>query len=142
MAEPYKPLKVKTATFATQALKGAQSFSRQWEGSEQSIRGDGVVGIQQAWIEGLGLIITVTCIEGSLNSALQIPGTVGSLVIVTFAAASGRGAQAASDKTFTYAKALCLPPQSGHPLDGVPTVNYRWRVYDEAGDVTQMEVVS
>lgn len=134
-------LKVKSATFKSKAIVGAENATIEFSGSEQTSRGDGASAIQASYVEGIMGRVTVQALQGSTTDKdLMLPGN-GALVIVCFTQADGAGQTGGGDKTFTFANATLTSHSRGAPLNGNPSVNLNFTIADADGSPTTLFTV-
>lgn len=135
-------IKIKSATFKSKAIVGAENATIEVSGSEQTSRGDGATTIQASYVEGIAAKVTVQALQASVTDKdLIVPGN-GSLVIVGFQQADGAGQAAGSDKTWTFPNATMTSSNRGMPLSGNPSVNLNFTVADANGSTSTLFTVA
>lgn len=127
-------IKLTSATFKSKAITGAQQASVEVSGSEQTARGDGAVAAQIAYVEDIKGKVTVTCLQAQIADTDHILPGNGSLVLVGFTQAPGRGASGGGSKTWTFANATLVSSSRGIPIDGNPTVTMTFTCVAASGD--------
>lgn len=135
-------IKITSATFKSKSIVGATQASVEVSGSEQSARGDGAVASQIAYVEDIKGKVTVTCLQAQIADNDHILPGNGSLVIVGFTQAKGRGAAGGGAKTWTFSNATLVSSSRGIPLDGNPTVTMTFTCVAESGDPADILSVS
>ncbi len=135
-------IKIKSATFKSKTIVGAENATFEISGSEQTARGDGATTIQSSYVEGIMAKITVQALQGSTTDTDLIQPGNGSLVIVGFAQAPGSGQTGGGDKTYTIPNATLTSTNRGMPLNGNPSVNFNFTGADAAGSLSTLYTVA
>lgn len=127
-------IKLKSATFKSKSIDGSQTASIEFSGSEQSARGDGAIAAQIAYVEDIKGKVSITALAAKITDVDHILPGSGSLVLVGFAQAAGRGAVGGGDKTWTFAEATLTGTTRSAPLDGNPTITLNFTCVAGSGD--------